>query len=106
MEQSLKLVARWLPTNNQIDRIMERITFVEKGSRTIYRLGRRIVCYRDGYRVYFGKPSDVTHDTFDALSENIAHEYCLKVCERKKWESVKYINPVAYNAHIVLNSLA
>ena len=84
MEQSLKLVASWLPANNQIQRIMERITFVEKGSRTIYRLGRRIVCYRDGYRVYFGKPSDVTHNTFDALSENIAHEYCLKVCERKK----------------------
>ena len=45
-----------------------------------------IVCYRDGYRVYFGKPSDVTHNTFDALSENIAHEYCMKACERKKWE--------------------
>lgn len=72
---------------------MERITFVEKGSRTIYRLGRRIVCYRDGYRVYFGKPSDVTRNTFDALSENIAHEYCLKVCERKKWDRVKCSNP-------------
>ena len=83
---------------------MERITFVEKGSRTIYRLGRRIVCYRDGYRVYFGKPSGVTHNTFDALSENIAHEYCLKVCERKKLEMVKCNNPVAYNANIVLNA--
>lgn len=106
MEQSLKLVASWLPANNQIQRIMERISFVEKGGRTIYRLGRRIVCYRDGYRVYFGKPSDVTRNTFDALSENIAHEYCLKVCERKKWERVKCSNPVAYNAHRVLNALA
>ena len=106
MERSLKLVAIWLPANNQIKRIMERITFVEKGSRTIYRLGRRIVCYRDGYRVYFGKPSDVTHYTFDALSENIAHEYCLKVCERKKCERVKYNNPVSYNAHRVLSTLA
>ena len=100
------MVASWLPTNNQIQRIMERIAFVEKGSRTIYRLGRRIVCYRDGYRVYFGKPSDITHNTFDALSENIAHEYCLKVCGRKKWEKAKYVNPVAYNAHRVLNALA
>ena len=100
------MVASWLPTNNQIQKIMERITFVEKGSRTIYRLGRRIVCYRYGYRVYFGRPSDVTHNTFDALSENIAHEYCLKVCERKKLEKEKYSNPVAYNDHRVLNPLA
>lgn len=82
------------------------ITISERGNKVIYRLGRRIVCYRVGYRVYFGKPSDVTHNTFDALSENIAHEYCLKVCERKKWKRVKYSNPVAYNAHRVLDALA
>ena len=85
---------------------MERITFVEKGSRTIYRIGRRIVCYRDGYRVYFGKPSDVIHDTFDALSENIAHERCIEICERRIYAEMKYQNPVAYNAHRVLNALA
>ena len=85
---------------------MGKITISQKGSRTIYRLGRRIVCYRDGYRVYFGRPSDVTNDTFDALSENIAHEYCLKVCERKKLERVKYRNPVSYNTHKVLKALA
>jgi hypothetical protein len=85
---------------------MKRITFVEKGSRTIYRLGRRIVCYRDGYRVYFGKPSNITHNTFDALSENIAHERCIEICERRINAEMKYQNPAAYNAHRILNALA
>lgn len=84
----------------------QKITFVEKGSRIIYRLGRRIVCYREGYRVYFGKPSDVTHNTFDALSENIAHERCIEICESRISAEIKYSNPVAYNAHRVLNALA
>lgn len=84
---------------------MEKITISLSGSRTIYRLGRRIMCYRDGYRVYLGKPSDVTHNTFDALSENLAHEYCVERCQRIKWARIKYNNPVAYNAHRLLCAL-
>lgn len=61
------------------------ITISERGNKVIYRLGRRIVCYRVGYRVYFGKPSDATHDTFDALSENIAHERCIHSCLQGFW---------------------
>lgn len=82
------------------------ITISERGNKVIYRLGRRIVCYREGYRVYIGKPSDTTHDTFDALSENIAHETCVEICERRIYAKMKYHNPVAYNAHRVLNALA
>lgn len=82
------------------------IKISERGNKTIYRLGRRIVCYRVGYRVYIGKPSDAKHDTFDALSENIAHEMCIETCERRIYADMKYQNPVAYNAHRVLNALA
>lgn len=82
------------------------ITISERGNKVIYRLGRRIVCYRVGYRVYFGKPSDATHDTFGALSENIAHERCIEICERRINAEMKYQNPVAYNAHRLLNALA
>lgn len=82
------------------------IKISERGNKTIYRLGRRIVCYRVGYRVYIGKPSDATHDTFDALSENIAHEMCIETCERRIYAEMKYQNPVACNAHRVLNALA
>ena len=84
---------------------MEKITISQSGSRTIYRLGRRIMCYRDGYRVYLGKPSDVTHNTFDALSENLAHEYCVERCQRIKWARIKHDNPVANNAHRLLCAL-
>lgn len=69
------------------------IKISERGNKTIYRLGRRIVCYRVGYRVYIGKPSDATHDTFDALSENIAHEMCIETCERRINAEMKYQNP-------------
>ena len=85
---------------------MERITFVEKGSRTIYRIGRRIVCYREGYKVFIGRPSDATQKFCDALSENIAHEKCIEICEGRILAEMKYQNPVAYNAHRVLNALA
>jgi hypothetical protein len=82
------------------------ITISERGNKVIYRLGRRIVCYRVGYRVYIGKPSDTTHNTFDALSENIAHEMCIETCERRIYADMMYQNPVAYNAHRALNALA
>lgn len=82
------------------------ITISERGNKVIYRVGRRIVCYREGYRVYRGKPSDATHATIDALSENIAHEMCVYICERRIYAEMMYQNPVAYNAHKVLNALA
>ena len=107
MEHSLKLVASWLPTNNQLNRIMGKITISQNGSRTIYRVNRRIVCYRDGHKYCVGKPSSgSTHIEFDALSENIAHERCIEICERRINAEMKYLNPVEYNAHRVLNALA
>ena len=86
---------------------MGKITISQKGSRTIYRVNRRIVCYRDGHKYYVGKPSSgSTHLAFDALSDNIAHERCIEICENSIYVEMKYMNPVAYNAHRVLNALA
>lgn len=86
---------------------MGKITISQNGSRTIYRVNRRIVCYRDGHKYCVGKPSSgSTHIEFDALSENIAHERCIEICERRINAEMKYQNPVAYNAHRVLNALA
>ena len=100
------MVASWLPTNNQLNRIMGKITISQNGSRTIYRVNRRIVCYRDGHKYCVGKPSyGSTHIEFDALSENIAHEKCIEICERRINAEMKYLNPVEYNAHRVLNAL-
>ena len=85
---------------------MEKITISQKGNRTFYRVNRRIVCYRDGHKYYVGKPSSgSTHLAFDALSENIAHERCIEICERRINAEMKYQNPVAYNAHRVLNEI-
>lgn len=82
---------------------MGKITISQKGGRTFYRVNRRIVCYRDGHKYCVGKPSSgSTHLEFDALSENIAHERCIEICAAE----MKYNNPVAYNAHRVLNALA
>lgn len=86
---------------------MGKITISQKGSRTIYRVNRRIVCYRDEHKSCMGKPSSgSTHLEFDALSENIAHERCIEICERRIYAEMKYQNPVAYNAHRALNALA
>ena len=86
---------------------MEKITISQKGNRTFYRVNRRIVCYRDGHKYCVGKPSSGnTHIEFDALSENIAHERCIEICEKRIYADMKYQNPVAYNAHRVLNALA
>ena len=82
------------------------IKISERGNKTIYRLGRRIVCYREGYKVFIGRPSDATQKSCDALSENIAHEKCIEICEGRILAEMKYQNPVAYNAHRVLNALA
>nr|DAI53896.1 MAG TPA: hypothetical protein [Caudoviricetes sp.] len=95
-----------LPLTNQI-RIMGKITISQKGNRTFYRVNRRIVCYRDGHKYCVGKPSSgSTHIELDALSENIAHERCIEICENSIYVEMKYLNPVAYNAHRVLNALA
>lgn len=85
---------------------MNKIRFYHKGSKTIYKIGRRIICFRVGYRVFIGRPSDVRQKSCDALSENIAHEKCMEICEGRILAEMKYQNPVAYNAHMVLNALA
>ena len=99
---------RWLYATaiNQHYRIMNKIRFYHKGSKTIYKIGRRIICFRVGYRVFIGRPSDVRQKCCDALSENIAHEKCIEICEGRILAEMKYQNPVAYNAHRVLNALA
>lgn len=106
--QRAQKLKRWLYATaiDQHYRIMNKIRFYHKGSKTIYKIGRRIICFRVGYRVFIGRPSDATHKSCDALSENIAHEKCIEICEGRILAEMKYQNPVAYNAHRVLNALA
>lgn len=78
----------------------------QKGSDVVYKIGRKIICYRHGYTYCIGKPSDATVASFTTLSENIAHERCMEICERRILAETKYNNPVAYHAHQVLNALA
>ncbi len=78
----------------------------QKGSNMVYKIDRKIICYRHGYTCCIGKPSDATVASFTALSENIAHECCMEICENRILVAMKYANPTAYHAHQVLNALA
>ena len=84
----------------------QKIRTQQKGSDVVCKIGRKIICYRNGYTYSIGKPSDACVSSFTALSENIAHERCMEICERRILAEMKYNNPVAYNAHKVLNALA
>lgn len=84
----------------------EKIRTQQKGGNVVYKIGRTIICYRHGYTYCIGKPSDAMVASFSALSENIAHERCMEICENRILMDMKYRNPVAYHAHQVLNALA
>lgn len=84
----------------------KKIITQQKGDCVVYKIGRRIVCFRRGYKYSIGKPSSACVLTFETLSENIAHERCVEICERQILATMQYENPVAYHAHKVLNALA
>ena len=84
----------------------KKIRMQQKGSDVVYKIGRKIVCFRHGCTYRIGKPSDTTVLSFETLSENVAHEHCVEICERRILMEMKYSNPIAYHAHNVLSALA
>ena len=84
---------------------MAKISYKEKGGMTVYRVDRKIVCFRTGKTYFIGKPSDRTTLGSAAISEEKAHERCMEMCQDLIWTVMKYSNPVAYHAHKIINSL-
>ena len=84
---------------------MAKISFKEKDGMTVYRVDRKIVCFRTGKTYYIGKPSDRTTFGAEVISEEIAHERCLEMCQDLIGAVMQYSNPVAYHAHKIINSL-
>ena len=84
---------------------MAKISYKEKDGITVYRVGRKIVCFREGRKYYIGKPSDPTIFGAEAISEEKAHERCMEMCQDLIGAVMQYSNPVAYRAHKIINSL-
>ena len=83
---------------------MAKISYKEKDGMTVYRVDRKIVCFREGKICFIGKPSYRT-TLGAAISEEKAHERCMEMCQDYIWAVMKYSNPVAYHAHKIINSL-
>ena len=84
---------------------MANISYKEKGGMTVYRVDRKIVCFRTGKTYFIGKPSDRTTLGAEVISEEKAHERCMEMCQDLMWAFMQYSNPVAYHAHKIINSL-
>ena len=84
---------------------MAKISYKEKNGMTVYRVDRKIVCFREGKTYFIGKPSDRTTLGAAAISEEKAHERCMEMCQDLIGVVMQYSNPVAYHAHKIINSL-
>ena len=84
---------------------MAKISCKEKNGITVYRVDRKIVCLREGKICFIGKPSDRTTFGAEVISEEKAHERCMKMCQDFIWATMQYSNPLAYRAHQIINSL-
>ena len=84
---------------------MAKISYKEKDGMTVYRVDRKIVCFRTGKTYFIGKPSDRTTLGAAAISEEKAHERCMGMCQDLIGAVMQYSNPVAYRAHKIINSL-
>ena len=82
-----------------------KISYKEKDGMTVYRVDRKIVCFRTGKTYCIGKPSDRTTFDTEAVSEEKAHEHCIVLCQDYVDAIMRYNNPVAYHAHKIINSL-
>ena len=60
---------------------MAKISYKEKDGMTVYRVDRKIVCFRTGKTYFIGKPSDRTTLGAAAISEEKAHEFCMEMCQ-------------------------
>ena len=84
---------------------MAKISYKEKDGMTVYRVDRKIVCFREGKICFIGKPSDRTTLGAEVISEEKAHERCMGMCQDLIGVVMQYSNPVAYHAHKIINSL-
>lgn len=84
---------------------MAKISYKEKDGITVYRVDRKIVCFRTGKTFFIGKPSDRTTFGAEVISEEKAHERCMEMCQDLIGAAMQYSNPVAYRAHKIINSL-
>ena len=84
---------------------MAKISYKENGGMTVYRVDRKIVCFRTGKTYFIGKPSDRTTLGAAVISEEKAHERCMEMCQDLIGVVMQYSNPVAYHAHKIINSL-
>ena len=84
---------------------MAKISYKENDGMNVYRVDRKIVCFRTGKTYFIGKPSDRTTLGAAAISEEKAHERCMGMCQDLIWAVMQYSNPVAYHAHKIINSL-
>ena len=84
---------------------MAKISYKEKNGMTVYRVDRKIVCFRTGKTYFIGKPSDRTTLGTAVISEEKAHERCMEMCQDLIGDVMQYSNPVAYHAHKIINSL-
>ena len=84
---------------------MAKISYKEKDGITVYRVDRKIVCFRTGKTYFIGKPSDRTTLGAEVVSEEKAHERCMGMCQDIIGAVMQYSNPVAYHAHKIINSL-
>ena len=84
---------------------MAKISYKEKDGITVYRVDRKIVCFRTGKTYCIGKPSDSITIGAEVISEEKAHERCMEMCQDLIGAAMQYSNPVAYRAHKIINSL-
>ena len=84
---------------------MAKISYKEKDGMIVYRVDRKIVCFRTGKTYCIGKPSDSITIGAEVISEEKAHERCMEMCQDLIWSAMQYSNPVAYHAHKIINSL-
>ena len=82
-----------------------KISYKEKDGMTVYRVDRKIVCFRTGKTYFIGKPSGRTTLGSEVISEEKAHERCMEMCQDLIGVVMQYSNPVAYHAHKIINSL-
>lgn len=60
---------------------MAKISYKEKDGITVYRVDRKIVCFRTGKTYCIGKPSDRNTLGAEVISEEKAHERCMEICQ-------------------------
>lgn len=76
--------------------IMAKISYKEKDGMTVYRVDRKILCFRTGKTYCIGKPSDRTTFGAEVISEEKAHERCMEICQDLVDAIMQFHNPLAH----------